>query len=81
MKGLVMKEINVKQVMHPLFGPTEKQVSYLVKLTGIKNKTRLGRFVASRVGKTSPEIGGPLLTKYDFSKAIDAEVKQRRLVN
>ena len=71
----------MKTVLNSKFPPTDKQINYLGKLTGIRSKQQLSRFVARRVGKISPEIGGPLLTKYDFSRAIDAELKERSLVN
>ena len=71
----------MKAVINPKFPPTDKQISYLGKLTGIRGKMQLGRFVARRLGKISPEIGGPLLTKFDFSRAIDAELKERTLIN
>lgn len=71
----------MKRVLHEVFPPTHKQLHYLARLTGIKGQTRLGRYVARTLGRPSPEIGGPLLTKYDFSKAIDNEVKIRRNFN
>ena len=71
----------MRSVLNPKFPPTDKQINYLGKLTGIRGKAQLGRFVARRLGRTSPEIGGPLLTKYDFSRAIDAELKERTLIN
>ncbi len=71
----------MKTVLNSKFPPTDAQMNYLGKLTGIRGKTRLGRYVARRLGRPSPETGGPLLTKYDFSKAIDAEISERRRAN
>ena len=59
--------------------PTQKQINYLMRLTGIQQSLRLQRFVARRNNKPSPEVGGPSLTKYDFSRAIDSELRERRL--
>lgn len=70
----------MSQILSQKFPPTAAQLSYLRKLTGISDKARLSRFVARRLGRPAPEIGGPPLTKFDISRAIDAEVKDRRLV-
>jgi hypothetical protein len=59
--------------------PTQKQISYLMALTGIQQSLRLQRFVARKVGKLAPEAGGPSLTKFDFSRTIDLELRERRL--
>jgi hypothetical protein len=59
--------------------PTERQISYLKRLTGISQQLRLQRFVARRLGKVPPEAGGAPLTRADFSAVIDAELGGRRL--
>lgn len=71
----------MRSYLNPKFPPTVKQINYLGKLTGINGKMRLGRYVARSLGKVSPEIGGPLLTKYDFSRAIGKELEERRHLN
>lgn len=68
-------------VLSPIFPPTPAQVSYLGKLTGITGKVRLSRFVARRLGRLAPEVGGAPITKFDFSKAINAEVSDRRKIS
>lgn len=65
-------------VLNSKFPPSAAQLNYLGKLTGIRGNVRLGRYVARRLGRPAPEIGGPLVTKFDVSKAIDAEIKERQ---
>jgi hypothetical protein len=59
--------------------PTEKQIGYLKRLTGIQQSLRLQRYVARKLGKVPPEAGGAPLTRADFSCAIDMELGTRRL--
>jgi hypothetical protein len=59
--------------------PTERQISYLKRLTGIGQMLRLQRYVARKRGKVPPEAGGAPLTRSDFSAVIDAELGGRRL--
>jgi hypothetical protein len=69
----------MSQSLPPHLRPTQKQISYLMTLTGIRQSLRLQRFVARRMNKVAPEAGGPGLTKFDFSRAIDMELRERRL--
>jgi hypothetical protein len=69
----------MSQTLPPHLRPTQKQIGYLMNLTGIRQTLRLQRFVARKVNKTAPEVGGPSLTKYDFSRTIDMELRERRL--
>ena len=71
----------MKTITNSKFPPTEAQLNYLGKLTGIRGKTRLGRYVARRLGRPAPEVGGPLITKFDLSKAIDFEILERSKSN
>ncbi len=57
--------------------PTERQIAYLKKLTGISHGLRLQRYVARKSGRTAPEAGGPPLTRTDYARAIDAELGAR----
>lgn len=57
--------------------PTERQIAYLKKLTGISHSLRLQRYVARKAGRTAPEAGGPPLSRTDFARAIDAELAAR----
>ncbi|GIU67037.1 hypothetical protein [Candidatus Phycosocius spiralis] len=58
--------------------PTMAQIAYLKKITRITAMRRLRRYVARKVGK-SGEIGQALaLTKQDFARAIDLELKEKR---
>lgn len=58
--------------------PTPAQISFLMRLTGIRQHLRIQRYVARRVGKLAPEAGGEPLSRLDFSKVIDAELRERR---
>lgn len=76
---LVLRVVfRMKTIVNSKFPPTDAQLNYLGKLTGIRGKTRLSRYVARRLGRPAPEVGGPLITKYDLSKAIDFEISERR---
>ncbi len=70
----------MKSVLNPKFPPSSAQLNYLGKLTGIRGQTRLSRYVARRLGRPAPEVGGPLVTKFDVSKAIDFEIKERQSI-
>jgi hypothetical protein len=69
----------MSNTLPPHLRPTTKQISYLMTLTGINQSLRLQRFVARRMNKIAPEAGGPSLTKFDFSRTIDMELRERRL--
>lgn len=69
----------MSNTLPPHLRPTHKQISYLMTLTGINQSLRLQRFVARRMNKIAPEAGGPSLTKFDFSRTIDMELRERRL--
>jgi hypothetical protein len=71
----------MKTIINSKFPPSDAQINFLGKLTGIKSKTQLGRYVARRLGRPAPEIGGPLITKFDISRAIDAEINERKRTN
>jgi hypothetical protein len=74
----------------PTAQPTERQVAFAKRLSGIRAKAQLERFVARMAGKTlTPHAGtgtnakngagaGEGLTRADWSRAIDAMLSERR---
>lgn len=57
--------------------PTPAQIACLKRLTRISADGRLARYVARRLGLSGDE--GIVLGKREFSRAIDLELRERRL--
>jgi hypothetical protein len=58
--------------------PTDKQIRYLGKLTGIKSRARQATYVARRMGRALPETGSPAVSRFDYIRVIDGELRERR---
>ena len=67
----------MSEPLPPSLQPTERQVTALSRLTGIKAKGRLARYVARRVGKPLVGTRPPPLTRRDWSLAIQNELGER----
>jgi hypothetical protein len=61
----------------PMALPTERQVETLARMTGIKAKGRLARYAARKIGKPVEGAKAPALSRYDWSRAISAEMQER----
>jgi hypothetical protein len=63
--------------------PTDAQVHYLKRLTRIKTDAQLSRYIVRKLNKSAwldeEKPHPPSLTKADFAKVIDMEVRERRL--
>jgi hypothetical protein len=57
--------------------PTDKQVRYLAKLTGIRSRSRQAQYVARRMGRALPEKGAPTVSRFDYIRVIDGELRER----
>ena len=69
----------MSHTLPPCQRPSDRQIAYLKRLTGIAQSLRLQRFVARRLGRIPPEAGGAPLTRADYGRVIDAELGRRRL--
>lgn len=67
--------------MDPRYKPTDRQISYMKKLTGIQHPLHLERYVARKVGAVAPEAGGRPLTRAHYSQAINHELKVKNSPN
>jgi|GEM_PF-3380473 len=57
--------------------PTERQLETLARMTGIKAKGRLARYAARKIGKPVEGTKAPALSRFDWSRAIRAEMQER----
>ena len=67
--------------MDPRYKPTDRQISYMKRLTGISHPQHLERYVARKVGVATPEAGGRPLTRAHYSQAINHELKVKNSPN
>jgi hypothetical protein len=70
-------ETNENSRADPMALPTARQVETLARMTGIKAKGRLARYAARKIGKTLDGAKTPALSRYDWSRAISAEMQER----
>jgi hypothetical protein len=70
-------ETNQNRQGRPMALPTERQVETLARMTGIKAKGRLARYAARKIGKQVEGTKAPTLSRYDWSRAISAEMQER----
>jgi hypothetical protein len=63
----------------PPVPPSPAQIAYLARLTRISGQARLARYVARRLGLIEGAQGEIVLGKREFARAIDLELRERRL--